>query len=389
MQTLGLRELNPFRACKVDARHVGAHSRRIPSDRRNLYWTPMTRSRSASPPATVLLHNDESPAEVKLNLRTLNRYKVTQEDYVDLSNRSCVVLDQSHGDKQSEQMGQPTQETSLDSLPERPVHATISYAERKLVLPHRTRKFERVPFPANTRGFFYYLPSPQHPASGQIRFRLESEGNPMAGTNLLDEYGLPWSIPLLAIAHSKRLKPLSDVMQRDKSLARPLLDMCEALQETIGGSKLGQFSQLVASLRQPFHVDLSKPDAYIFVLGWKSLYMLHNRFMFSPVGHLEPSYWPYEGGILRCHMVPLYVDKTEGRPNEVGVRVVRIIEPVRKKKDIPHGTLVADDVQPMDLVRLGGKPLPVCWRFKPNVRDALLTRNKMRKWANMQALAWK
>lgn len=230
-----------------------------------------------------------------MNLRTLNRFKVTPRDYVDLSNRILVLHDESSEDNQSEPTEQPPDETSSDSPPARPTCTTISYAERKHVLHDHVRTVEPIPFPANTRGFFYYLPGRQTPISGQIRFRLVPTGTRGADTNLLDEYGLPWNIPLLAVAHSRRFKPLSDVLQRDDFLTSRLLKKCGVLQESIGGIKLGPFSQLVATIRQPFHVDLSNPDTYILVPGRNSLHQLHHRYMFQPPDDPSPGYWPYEG----------------------------------------------------------------------------------------------
>lgn len=61
------------------------------------------------------------------------------------------------------------------------------------------------PFPPNTRGFFYYhSPASMPLTAGEIRFRLTQSASPKdfcAGLDLLLPNGLPWSLPLVRLAH--------------------------------------------------------------------------------------------------------------------------------------------------------------------------------------------
>lgn len=61
------------------------------------------------------------------------------------------------------------------------------------------------PFPPNTRGFLYYhSPAFMPPTAGEIRFRLTQSSSPKdfyTGSDLLLPNGLPWSLPLVRLAH--------------------------------------------------------------------------------------------------------------------------------------------------------------------------------------------
>ncbi|KAJ7183710.1 hypothetical protein C8R46DRAFT_1344456 [Mycena filopes] len=83
--------------------------------------------------------------------------------------------------------------------------------------PHESTVFPVGPFPADTSGFFYYYkgtgPTPLHAVlhSG-LRFRLTPTPDPASfplGTDLLTPLGLPWCLPLWALAVTPtRFRPL-------------------------------------------------------------------------------------------------------------------------------------------------------------------------------------
>ncbi|KAI0663814.1 hypothetical protein C8Q70DRAFT_952852 [Cubamyces menziesii] len=380
MKALGLPgELRPLRGCMVDATRVSARRRRIPSDCRNIH---------GDPPSASVFPSDQFPVKLTRNLRTLDRFKLNRQDYVDLSNRIIAFSSgQSSENKQSEPTEPSPDEANPNAPPEPPTHAIIGYREKRHTLG-RSRITEYFPFPTNTHGFFYYLPQPSTPISGQIRFRLieKVKGGPRTGNNLLNEYGLPWNIPLLTVAHSKRFKALSDVLQRDGFLTDELLESCKVMQESIGDVKLGPSSQIVTAMGHPFYVNLSDPAAYFFIVSRNSLYRLHNRYIFKPLDDPARGFWPFEEGVLRCQMVALYATPNDNLYPEIGVRVLRIIEPVRKKKDIPSHVPVVD-IQPGSMVKLDGKPLPISWRNRTDVKFALLWRRRQKKRADRERAA--
>ena len=87
-------------------------------------------------------------------------------------------------------------------------------------------------------------------------------------------------------------------------------------------------------------------------------------------------------------MVALYATPNDNLYPEIGVRVLRIIEPVRKKKDIPSHVPVVD-IQPGSMVKLDGKPLPISWRNRTDVKFALLWRRRQKKRADRVCVSLK
>jgi hypothetical protein len=168
--------------------------------------------------------NHTSFVTVKRAFSTLDPSRLTPHDFVDLSGRK----QRSFGQTQILYKGSP-----------------------------RTR----VPFPAGTQGFFYYIPGPAHaPIAGELRFRVTTGpdvGSFERGRDLLsaDEDGRrPWTIPAAAIfqSTSKYTRICETIMNVDRTVDAALAAAARA-----GARRVIPSSVVIHSLGQPFTHDLS------------------------------------------------------------------------------------------------------------------------------------
>ena len=133
---------------------------------------------------------------------TLNPSKIRAKDYVDLSNRIFVYLKKRRNEKQ-----------------ERAVSAI--YYRRGEPEGREPTPEDHVPFPAGTRGFFYWTANPRlTPLGGEIRFRITNSSfvDSMAiGWDLLGPDGYsPWRMSVLQIANT----PLVDYLMSEMLISR-------------------------------------------------------------------------------------------------------------------------------------------------------------------------
>jgi hypothetical protein len=113
-------------------------------------------------------------------------------------------------------------------------------------------------FPADTRGFFYFVAGPPHaPIAGEVRFRVTRSADPAGFGNghdlRLAGQPVPWRVPLVNILRSKRsLHGFRSALDRDGAVRPELVAGAHAL-ETMRHAG----STVVHSLGQRFLYDLS------------------------------------------------------------------------------------------------------------------------------------
>ncbi|EIW57662.1 uncharacterized protein TRAVEDRAFT_48693 [Trametes versicolor FP-101664 SS1] len=278
---------------------------------------------------------------VPVPFRTLDRNLLTPEDYVDLSDVRGIAVD-------AEATTPPPENDNNEDLP------YIPYGRRQHFIDGAVRVTSHTPFPVNTRGFFYFWCRPLIPVSGSIRFRVVQGPDPKLfnqGTDLLNEFGTPWEIPLLAIAGVERYVCLRDVLLRLRPglHARKSLERVGALKASStrpGETRFGPLSQVLYEVGEPFYISLVSHNEAVFFAGDEQIYKLYARNFLNAHFHSD---WPYEAGILKCRF--------ELNQGGFVVRVLRIVEPLRvKAKILRKAPFVADPPQAGQLLTRDGHP---------------------------------
>ncbi|KAI0368000.1 hypothetical protein BV20DRAFT_1123119 [Pilatotrama ljubarskyi] len=280
------------------------------------------------------------PRARRLDLRTLDPAKLSPRDYVDLSGLSGYVVD-----RQAE--GPPRLKDGTLS--------NINYDSLKKKTADGGYTFHDAPFPANSQGFLYFRARPHAEVAGSVRFRVTQGRDPeyfAHGEDLLTVFGKPWQIPLVTIASSPRCVVLRKYLERDALVTFEALEQCEKLARTSEPVNLTATSQVVCEVEEPFHINLRASRGRIFVAGDHRLYHLLPRdiFLRDPRNHPE---WPYEAGVLVCQL-EFFGEKDLA----IGLRVLRIAEPVRLQADMRegHSSFIVDDPREGELLCVEGMP---------------------------------
>lgn len=184
------------------------------------------------------------------SIRTLDPEQLTAEDFLEISemNKHCKL-------------------NFLQSSTRRQAFC-MSYAPNKS-------------FPLNTRGFLHYhTPPSMPPTAGEIRFRVTHGSGPAdfhTGCDLLLPNGLPWSLPLIMLAHGLHRQSSGSSFQREllvKSLVRDRLVDTAMLDELAmileaGGWRATkkQPSNIIHNLDQLFHVQLDRGSFVCIFVG--------------------------------------------------------------------------------------------------------------------------
>ncbi|KAI0636048.1 hypothetical protein C8Q77DRAFT_1207922 [Trametes polyzona] len=274
---------------------------------------------------------------VKLEKLRLNQ--ITRDQFVDLSDSRAILLD-------------PAEDPTDLVQDENAMPVYFHYNRRADPRPATDsrgdsggRVLRYVPFPVNTRGFFYYHQHPIFPPCGALRFHVSPSGVPGGPRlDLQTEYGTPWQIPLLAIATNPALARVRRAFERQRLVPAEVWAQCEALAATAATavrSRLGGSSQVVCAVGEPFYVDLRNPDGFVFVVGDKMVYAPRWRQIFARWRgrYWEGLRWKYTGGILRCSFKYFYY----GDKRDIGLMVHRIVEPVTERAvDNEHATFAQD-----------------------------------------------
>ncbi|KAI0359734.1 hypothetical protein OH77DRAFT_1419034 [Trametes cingulata] len=286
---------------------------------------------------------------VPWTVRSLQRRNLTPQDYVDLSNARALAID-------------PSAEVNAKPEDREPLPPFITYGFRK--------PFTFTPFPINTRGFFYYWHRPRALLGGSIRFRVMQEADPHRfahGYDLLNEYGTPWEMSLLALSHLRRYASLWDALRRDKIHSFELLKRSTALLSSAHDLDIRFEDQLIRSAGQPFYVDLTQPRQKLHLLGNRILHLVraHQLFLAPTPPDLQHEKmralqrWPFAAGRLRCQfeLIEPWID--DPAPSLV-LRVLRIIEPVRMVPVRKPNVLAVDPrFEPGALLTASGSSEPV------------------------------
>jgi hypothetical protein len=156
------------------------------------------------------------------DLSTLQPSKLTPDDFLDLSGRKQAIFDK----------------TSI------------------IYWPRNSR--ERVPFPAGTQGYFYYVPGPAHaPLAGEVRFRITrrtgvdafAEGHDLRRAHRSE----PWAISVAAILRDTAThRHLRDLLVADGAADAAMIAVARALVPPVIPT-----STIVHSLGQPFLHNLA------------------------------------------------------------------------------------------------------------------------------------
>lgn len=150
-----------------------------------------------------------------------------------------------------------------------------------------------LPFPADSRGFIYYHTSPSIPkTAGELRFRLTQGDDPQrfqSGSDLLLVDGLPWNIPLAAIAHNRTHRIFRRLLLRDNLVSPALMDLCAGFPITRSRSRV------IHSLGQPFHVEFHHiHTAFLILSGSTCSRLILPRIFVHAAGDGTPII-PYSG----------------------------------------------------------------------------------------------
>ncbi|KAI9000457.1 hypothetical protein BD414DRAFT_471645 [Trametes punicea] len=327
---------------------------------------------------------------ITVPLRTLDHRKLSSGDYVDLSDCRAVAVDPaatSYPDDPSatsHSMGTTAMDSDFEAEPTL-MRPYINYGFRqKFNANYQVRVLQYLPFPTNTQGFFYFRRDAL-PIAGSVRFRvtwsddLASFGR---GVDLLTEHGVQWQIPLLAIAHSPRYELLRTTLERDGLVSRRVWGHCATLLEIMQTGRMnpGPMSQLIFETGESFYVDAARASQQIIVVGDETAVTLRTWDILRPVYRSASSKrgpWPYDRGRLICYLVKL--PEQHGKTPSIGVRVLRVVEPLRVRADCTDDIQLVDDFKPRSWISVQGMPRKVLSRnaadkAAESVKRALLQR---------------
>lgn len=103
--------------------------------------------------------------------------------------------------------------------------------------PARVVYWSNQRFPPNCSGFLYYdAVDAEHPASGQIRFRVTGSPDPASfgrGHDLLRPNGRPWAIPLPNVSCRKGYQALAALLVSSKLIPQSTMDALAAMKSVL------------------------------------------------------------------------------------------------------------------------------------------------------------
>ncbi|KZP07561.1 hypothetical protein FIBSPDRAFT_939459 [Athelia psychrophila] len=199
------------------------------------------------------------------------------------------------------------------------------------------------PFPPNTRGFLHYHTPASLPATaGEIRFRVTHGADPkdfQAGSDLLRPDGLPWSLPLIMLAHGLNRQPedmrfrkelLVKSLVRDGLVDAALLDGLTAVVDAGGwASTRAQPTNILHDLGQLLHIELQNRSFSCMFVGTRkaSPTKVTSPFAYDREPKLARRLaYPFSGSTL-CRFEKSPVPLSDGTDTLV-LRVVKLVTPV-------------------------------------------------------------
>lgn len=150
-------------------------------------------------------------------------------------------------------------------------------------------------FPADTRGFFYFVPAP-HPSvhlASEVRFRITRDHDPSSfqgGSDLLLPNMTPWRIPLVVLARRSRYSGLRHLLLQDGLTTTLSLSHCAAL-----GYSIGPKSHVIHSLGQLFALNFHENRCTVHLASADSLHKFQYHFFGERRGRGVSRVRPYAG----------------------------------------------------------------------------------------------
>ncbi|KAF5311142.1 hypothetical protein D9619_007807 [Psilocybe cf. subviscida] len=126
-------------------------------------------------------------------------------------------------------------------------YPNFSGRNQQLYYAYNNQTANQIPYPADTKGVYYYRQSKTAPTLGELRFRLCSNVQSFEdGSDLCVPSGMPWRVSFHHILTTPGFRAIRDQVIRDGLVKKPLPSFVE--HATI---------PIQASLHQPFVVELS------------------------------------------------------------------------------------------------------------------------------------
>ncbi|KAF8350353.1 hypothetical protein F5887DRAFT_1125901 [Amanita rubescens] len=185
-------------------------------------------------------------------------------------------------------------------------------------------------FPPNTRGFFYYhTPSKAPQLVGELRFRCSSNLDDFHNSKdlILKDKFTPWSIPLYALANLVSYARWREQLMLDNLVTQATLDKWVTAKNVARGAVklwVGRDRPVLYYITQPF-VFRFNASTFTFYTATKDEIRGCNPLRDN---RSDKSILPYGGsGLVRFE--PLVTNPKRPEQDQVALRVLKIIEPVK------------------------------------------------------------
>ncbi|TFY59035.1 hypothetical protein EVG20_g7939 [Dentipellis fragilis] len=239
------------------------------------------------------------------------------------------------------------------TLNARPLRKVKIHGSSVLSLYYGMEHRECLPFPPDTRGFFYYYPTSTPRVSddpdgrpenrprvlvGEVRFRLTRTSDPSCfaeGQDLRHADGLPWSVPFERIATHPGACDLRTILLRDGLVSEEQLEHEREHVRRSGVSSRRVVSRRVMSgLGQPFSANLSRKNWSIVVDSVAGPAGPERKWVPLQNLFLQPDGRPYFSGKMICCLerspLPEHADL-----RVLVIRVLKITDPLAPLAPLP------------------------------------------------------
>ncbi|OBZ72471.1 hypothetical protein A0H81_08069 [Grifola frondosa] len=193
------------------------------------------------------------------------------------------------------------------------------------------------------------------PPARELRFRITESSDPRSfarGQDLLWRWGLPWSIPLLAICGSRAFGIIKDTLLTSRQLTNELVESCKGMLRMNWPGKVGARSRIIYSLGQSFYAELHRCNERLWFLA-HDLQDLKLDDIFAD--WRDPKHWPYAGSALWCFERSRLPEHRKKRI--IVLRCLQVIEPIRRVTPDYDGYVT--EPTPGALFTVGGQPYAI------------------------------
>ncbi|TFK38661.1 hypothetical protein BDQ12DRAFT_723009 [Crucibulum laeve] len=176
-----------------------------------------------------------------------------------------------------------------------------------------------IPFPQETKGYFYYFQPPNLPEiAGEVRFRCMDSSDP-AGFEDGHDLRLPdrtiWRTALWRIQATAGYKGLADFLRKDGIVKQETLDICAGLGLPV------QTKDVIFSLNEELYMDFSRASRRYWIVGHGHAKPVLIRFCNSPQDKLFTG-----SAMVRFERSPLLEHRNA--PHVLVIRIVEILQPI-------------------------------------------------------------